>query len=172
METFSGTFRFDQEKHHVIRHDFFLAFLIFTGVLVTFGLFMSRNNAAPVMNAHRYGKEVLLKANSFMELSVSAAIKDENKVVVYWKVENQAEKGVFAVMRSADGVNFTYVHMQAAVPDHKEGGHFTFSDENGTYASYYKILFIANDNTFVESGKIAVTNSFPEFKMMRSESLK
>ena len=128
-----------------------------------------KDNTQQGMNVIRYGKNVSLTKNNFVKINACAAIMEDDEVIIYWKVANQTEKGVFAVMRSDDGINYSCVHMMEIPSNNMENGHYTFEDCAGKCESQYKILFITADNTYTESDKITVTDSSPEFRMMNAD---
>lgn len=98
-----------------------------------------------IFNVTRYGKKVALTKDNWVSIVEFTVVSESSATRLNWKMKNSYGKGMCAVMRSEDGINYSYVSL---LPAAKRENSFVVQNDGGSNPSYYRVLYINERNTF------------------------
>lgn len=107
------------------------------------------------------GDGIILSKDSSAAITSFTAKNNSNKVYLKWTVVNQKMDGTYIIYRSSDSVNYEPIGTKTGVgvPISKAIAYY-FTDEAPSFSarSYYRIIHIAKNQTFLSSEKIMIDN--------------
>jgi len=128
-----------------IKREIFLAITFFILALLLFAGLSTMAQTPETFNVIRYGKEVTLAKDRWMTITDFSVVSDNSATYLKWKTKTIYGKGVYAVMRSEDGINYAYAFLLIAV---KRENSFVVQNDCENKQSYYRVLYISDRNTF------------------------
>ena len=132
-----------------------------TNVVFACLLLFSTGSKAQLAVSSEDGAIVFSKDTVAQFTSFTATI-NENIVYLKWTITNLKQSGAFAVYRSADGKNFDLIGTTPATGvtvAYDIAYYFTDSAPLLSKASYYKLVFIGTNKTFLAGDKISVASN-------------
>lgn len=142
--TFNKTEQAKKDNFH-LKREVFLAITFFILALFLFAALSAVAQTPETLTVTRYGKEVTLTKDRWMTIPEFTVVEDSSAVCLKWKTKNIYGKGVYAVMRSEDGINYSYMFLLLAV---KRENSFAVQNDFGNKQSFYRVLYISERNTF------------------------
>ena len=140
-----NTIHTTHDTKKAILRDVLLAIAFLLIAILMFGALSTMAQTMETFKATRYGKEVVLTKDKLVSIIEFISVTEGNTVLLKWETKNIPEKGVYAVMRSEDGINYSYVSLHLAV---KGENSFVVQHDSGNKRSYYRVLYISEQNTF------------------------
>lgn len=121
-------------------------------------LFSAGNSNAQTVSMSYNGQEMRVSKDSLAHITLFTGRCCEGKTYLHWNVKNQQRDGLYIIYRSVDGKNYEALGYKQGVGVLISAPiAYYFQDENpraGT--TYYKLVHIAKDNTYLVSEKISV----------------
>ena len=137
-----------KKNSFLMGRQFFLAVTFFILALLLFAALstMAQTPEAPeTFNVTRNGKEVVLTKDRWMKIADLSVVSDSSAIRLKWTTKNFYGKGVYAVMRSEDGINYSYMFL---LPAAQGKNALVVQNDCGNRQSYYRVLYINERNTF------------------------
>lgn len=142
--TFNKTEQAKKNNAH-LKREFFLAITFFILALFLFLALSAVAQTPETLTVTRYGKEVTLTKDRWMTIPEFTVVEDSSALRLKWKTKNIYGKGVYAVMHSEDGINYSYMFLLLAV---KRENSLVIQNDCGNNPSFYRVLYISDRNTF------------------------
>lgn len=110
------------------------------------------------VSAQLNGQENQLVKDTISNLVAFSGKYNSGKVYLKWIVENQHSDGLYLMYRSHDGVQYEYIGNQngIGVPISNQLAYYLIDENPGANATYFKLLHISKNNTYMLSEKITV----------------
>lgn len=139
------TFNTTSEAKKSILRDILLAIAFLIIAFLMFSALTAVAQTPETLTATRYGKEVVLTKDKSARIVEFIPAAEESSVFIKWETKNTSGQGVYAVMRSENGIHYAYVSFILAS---KGENHFSIRNDSGNKRSYYRVLYISEQNTF------------------------
>ncbi|MBI4932022.1 MAG: hypothetical protein HY841_14785 [Bacteroidetes bacterium] len=120
-------------------------------------LFSAPSNAQTISVLYK-GQEIAVSQDTSAQLTLFAGRYVEGKTYLHWDVKNQKCNGMYIIYRSFDGATYEVLGQKQGigVPIASPIAYY-FQDENPCCEiTYYKLVHIAIDKTYLVSEEIAV----------------
>lgn len=102
--------------------------------------------------SNQFSKDTVAEMKSF------SAQYNSGNIYLKWVVSKEKYDGIYVIYRSADGENFVRIGFKKGigVPIDKDIAYFFTDNEPVLGNSYYKILFIGDDKSYLDSSRIEI----------------
>lgn len=98
------------------------------------------------------GSDIKFSHDTTAEITSFTCKRNDGKTYLQWDIMNLKNNGTFIIYRSTDGENFQSIGTKkgVGVPISKEIAYY-FVDTTAPYQAYYRLVFIANNNSYFSS---------------------